>query len=875
MILNRLALRNFRGVKDARFDALSEKLCLFYGPNESGKSTLVEGLHFGLFEKAKGEAEHKREVWSWGGDDAPEVEVSFTDDNGETWHVHKRFLDRPFTTLEGRNVVAKDADAEARLRAIFGTRPGGNRAMKPEELGIWPLLWVRQGQSGTPTRDALVPDARALLTSSLGQQTGAMIAGPLGLAVRTRAADAYARWWTPTGKRNAARVAVDEAFEAAERDLLDARERFAATRRMAVDLADAERQVGSLEGRIREQRLLVDAAEARARAADDASRALEVVSRELVLLRQAEVEADGRAKERASLDQAWAVLDATLTKGEARVAEAEALRDAREVERARARTEAEIATSAARRAREVVDRVTRRAERDGLAARADELAERITRATAHEADARHAVDAIDRIPVRPDDLTQLEDRVRARDVAKDRLDGASSRVVFTALQPTTIDGKALAVGEALEVRFESTKRVVVDDRLAIELRPGEVGWEDLAIAYDDARTRLSRSLQTLGVSSVGEARQLVEERRELERRRFEHQKAFEVLAPGGILALREQLEAARAAIGAVDDDGDLPSLVEARATWDKADAREVAASTAAREADARSEAARTAWSEARSAVRSDREKRDALAGKRSSLADAGSLAVAAERARAALTEASAKVESHRKAFDAAGGEGATRAVREERAALQALVGRRDAVREEIGGRRATLAERLEEGLHERVQEAEVAVERARARAAQVAHEAEVLRVAHEAVEDAWGRQQERFVEPVRRAVERYVGLLFPGSSLAFDDSGDVVGLQTHGVLETFDQLSGGAREQLGVLVRLGLAEVLAGERRLPVLLDDALVNSDANRRSRMVEVLRRASERLQILVFTCHEEDFDRLGAAWFAEVRGRPPRTA
>ena len=32
----------------------------------------------------------------------------------------------------------------------------------------------------------------------------------------------------------------------------------------AVHLADAERQVGSLEGRIREQRLLVDAAEARA-----------------------------------------------------------------------------------------------------------------------------------------------------------------------------------------------------------------------------------------------------------------------------------------------------------------------------------------------------------------------------------------------------------------------------------------------------------------------------------------------------------------------------------------------------------------------------------------------------------------------------------
>jgi len=114
--------------------------------------------------------------------------------------------------------------------------------------------------------------------------------------------------------------------------------------------------------------------------------------------------------------------------------------------------------------------------------------------------------------------------------------------------------------------------------------------------------------------------------------------------------------------------------------------------------------------------------------------------------------------------------------------------------------------------------------------------------------------------------------------MLLDEDRDVIGLRTtkrDGRVgeETFDVLSAGAREQFGVLVRLGIAQVLAGERRLPIILDDALVNSDYQRRSRMVEVLRRTAESLQILVFTCHDEDFDRLGAPTMQKVRGRPGR--
>src|SRR5690606_33185377 len=141
MILERVAVRHFRGIREAVFDGLSERMCLFYGPNESGKSTLVEALHFALFERAAGQAQHKRELQTWGGNEAPEVEVAFVDDAGERWHVEKRFVLQPRTTLSGRNVVLQGDDAEAKLRALFGTREGNNRGVTPSDLGVWPLLW--------------------------------------------------------------------------------------------------------------------------------------------------------------------------------------------------------------------------------------------------------------------------------------------------------------------------------------------------------------------------------------------------------------------------------------------------------------------------------------------------------------------------------------------------------------------------------------------------------------------------------------------------------------------------------------------------------------------------------------------------------------
>lgn len=96
-----------------------------------------------------------------------------------------------------------------------------------------------------------------------------------------------------------------------------------------------------------------------------------------------------------------------------------------------------------------------------------------------------------------------------------------------------------------------------------------------------------------------------------------------------------------------------------------------------------------------------------------------------------------------------------------------------------------------------------------------------------------------------------------------------MGLRSDSLSEPFEELSGGAQEQLGLLTRLGLAEVLAAEGTLPLVLDDSLVGTDPERIRRIHRVLYRAAEKLQVLVMSCHNVLFDGLGAERVFKLNG------
>ena len=78
------------------------------------------------------------------------------------------------------------------------------------------------------------------------------------------------------------------------------------------------------------------------------------------------------------------------------------------------------------------------------------------------------------------------------------------------------------------------------------------------------------------------------------------------------------------------------------------------------------------------------------------------------------------------------------------------------------------------------------------------------------------------------------------------------GIQTAGGERKFDVLSVGTQEQIALLLRLSIAEVLEAF----IVLDDQLTQSDPERMTWMRDLLEAAASRIQVVVMTCHPEHY-------------------
>jgi hypothetical protein len=174
---------------------------------------------------------------------------------------------------------------------------------------------------------------------------------------------------------------------------------------------------------------------------------------------------------------------------------------------------------------------------------------------------------------------------------------------------------------------------------------------------------------------------------------------------------------------------------------------------------------------------------------------------------------------------------------------------------------------MADGHYETVQQAGAAVEQAEIDLSRRDLQAAATRRLWEVLSEERRRVVERLTAPVILRVKPYLQDLFPGSTLDAGEGLDIAGLQSSDLKEPFEALSGGAQEQISLLTRLGLAEVLAGEGTLPLVLDDVLINTDPERIRRIHRALYRAADKLQILLFSCHDVLFDGLGAEYVVKL--------
>ena len=124
---------------------------------------------------------------------------------------------------------------------------------------------------------------------------------------------------------------------------------------------------------------------------------------------------------------------------------------------------------------------------------------------------------------------------------------------------------------------------------------------------------------------------------------------------------------------------------------------------------------------------------------------------------------------------------------------------------------------------------------------------EVLKEAEEQETAHLGRA---LVKPVSQRMAALTGNRY--GDVAIDAQLNPGGIELGGDERDFEALSAGTREQVALLLRLSIAEALDSF----VILDDQLTQSDRRRLTWMRDLLGQASADIQIIVLTCHPDDY-------------------
>lgn len=179
MRLQRLEVQDFRGIHAATI-VFGSGLTVLHGPNELGKSTLVEAIRAALFVQTNSQAGNEHVTW---GRSTPACVKLRFEHEGKLWQVSKRFGHRRHATLECSNSldadhfhqVAEGNHVEGKVRELLAwgiASPGGRGATPKVESFLLTALLGRQGEVQKILDTSLDDDrdhtGKSLVTQALG-----------------------------------------------------------------------------------------------------------------------------------------------------------------------------------------------------------------------------------------------------------------------------------------------------------------------------------------------------------------------------------------------------------------------------------------------------------------------------------------------------------------------------------------------------------------------------------------------------------------------------------------------------------------------------------------------------------------------------------
>ena len=862
------------------------------GPNEAGKTTIVEAAHRALFLRSRASGEVLDAMRSHFHPGHPAVELAF-ECGGTAYRVTKQFTGTaaaPTTLEQAGGPTLRNEEAERKLRDLVAAEAVQGRNVEERLKMQWAHLWVWQGAAhADPLEGEALQEPLGRLRDRLGSlEDGGVMESQTDAAVGRAVAETHAartrddgrpRADSPLGRAEAALQAARSEVAAARAaiDALDG----AATAVARADAVIAESE-GSLANRRAEQedndRLLCEAqslevrqAEQQAAAAAAAARLDELADADRQI-RDCEARIEAIETRRAPAADRLAA--ATLAEHEAeerRIAARDRAR-ACQREQAQAADRAELHGQA-----EHLEQ--RRSDRAGLAGRCGRIA--ALRAEAAELAARcQALPAVTAA-----DLAALADVERRRDAAQARLDAIATRVELLAADGLVrLGDREFAVGASETITADATLEA---GGARLRISPG--GGTSLAEAErlrDVAAAALAARLGALKVADAAEARRVQPLRQTLESSLEAKQSAIRDLgdtqAERELATLDEEIAglesafAGNARAGFVRPVGLDAAFTARRAAGERLRELAAAGTTAAAEEQASEKAlalARQAREEAAESLRAiDDDRRDARVRLEVLVEEHGS-----DRANAitAATRDRTLADDRLAATQGALVRLQPDLLRQTSIRLQRAIEKLQAAGQAAVADRTIALDRLRTTgtLDPR---ADLAQAMATERLAETAHrhaarEARARVLLADLFAARKAEIESRFVAPLANRVAGYLQCLFGAdATVTVGCEADafttlhVARPELGGVAIPFARLSGGAREQVAAAFRLAMAEILAADHGgcLPVVFDDAFVNSDPGRVTAVQAMLDRAAERgLQVIVLSCNHRDYDGLGA--------------
>lgn len=897
MILKRIIVSNWRSLLDeVQVGPFSEGLNVIHAPNGTGKSSLFEAMRRGLFDGHHVSGGEIADVQPWGRDVTPSVAIEFIEGDA-TWRVEKSFLSgksAKLLRLEGNmfKPVADGRNADEQIREILSAEAPGRGLSKQEHWGLAQILWAPQGELHL---DSISGNAAESLKAALGIQ----MSGDGGGQIEGRIEEKYLQFFTKKGSLKGGKnpppliqlqnkqaelaqqlTSIREkhlAFEQAGHDVEDARQRRLQARREAEALRETVTNTRtSAEEYTKLKSEQTNKRETEALAKDK----YDVLSTSQKKIRETREKIATLSQ--SAEEQALQLIDLQKEEQLAKDALAGA-RTAQETARGK-RTQLAERQKTIESAREYLKQ---RESLDDLKKRLSQTAELAEK----QAKTKQSLEGI--LAPSTKVIRDLRKWITKRDQATTALKASQIHLAITPEKDVKIENatdhatNTAKAGKTLEISGDDWVDVSVEGFGSIRASGPEGSSDTHRSDLEEANQKIEALTQPYGTDDPEKLQELRDRADQLQQEVQRLQERIQdILAGDALEDIKQSQIESRARVSETEKQfpewaEQLPSLNELQSEYETfskgIEDAIVSAEDTYEKAQARHSAADKAVSNATAELKvvqgqldtSNRQLDELLSDKLSDKNREEAIAEALMSWQAARTTAE-KAEEALKQYP----DDPSKELDKLEKQLVALEEAEAKARDEEKTSEGQLHSLAAEGTYSKLVEAEELLSSLDSEIEQESIRMDALQLLQDTVSACKTRMVASVSAPVSRSasqmLSRIVGPRLGKLQLTGDFVPDAVSPEIATDPVALHNLSGGEQEQIYLVARLALADVLAKNQRQLVVLDDVLNATDAGRLARLLALMEEVSDRLQIVILTCHPERYRALDGAEFFELNGK-----